>query len=140
MFKTLLAAAAIAVAGTAAAAAPALASDNAQGTLYKNAASCGGATGQPAANNVGFVNVHLDSGAVHINYHLKDAKPNTTYTVWLYTGACSFDTTLGQVTTNDNGVGNADFTATVPAGTTQVFTYSLDSSFSQSVESAPVAP
>jgi hypothetical protein len=143
MFKRAVAAGAVAVAGLAAAApAASAAAVNGNGDLYSNNSFCNGAQNKTAGNDVGFVTVHKsqDGGTVSVNYHLKDAKPGATYTVYLYTGFCAFDAVLGTVTVNDHGVGNGNFQdVTVPAGTTQVFTYSFDSPFTQTIESEAVA-
>lgn len=105
----------------------ALASDNANGsTLYATGDSCNGApaSAQVKANDVGFVNIHLDGRTATGNYHLKGAVPDATYNVYGYSGFCNFDGFLGTVVTNDNGTGNMDFTYVIPAGDTQVFIFS----------------
>jgi hypothetical protein len=116
----------------------ALAATNGQGNLYANNAYCGGAQDATQPGE-GFIVVHrTDATHVSVNYHLKGAQPGATYTVWLYSGSCSFDATLGTVTANSNGVANANFKdVTVPAGDTSVFTFSFGGS--QSVESEAVS-
>lgn len=140
----MLAAGAIAALGTLGAAAPAMAAanpaSNANADLYSGNAFCNGAQVKTQANDVGFANFHRsqDGTTVSVNYHLKNAAPNTTYTVWLYEGFCNFDATLGTVTTNDQGVGNANFTdvAVGNVADTSFFTYSAGGL--QNAESAAV--
>jgi hypothetical protein len=142
MFKRAIVAGVVAVAGLAVAVpAASAAAVNGNGDLYSNNSFCGGAQNKTPANDVGSVTVHKSQGGgtVSVNYHLKDATPGATYTVYLYTGFCLFDAVLGTVTVNDHGVGNANFQdVTVPAGTTQAFTYSFDSPFTQTIESETV--
>lgn len=132
-----MAAAAAAALGVGAAT-PALAAtgQNATGTLYANNAYCGGAqdTRQPVE---GFVNFHhADPATIHLEYHLKDAQPNATYTVYLYEGGCQFAGTAGTVTTNSNGVGNLNADVPVNSADTSFFVFST--SGSQTVESVAV--
>lgn len=137
------------LAGTAAllftAAVPALASDNANVTpLYSNSDSCGGApaSSQTAANQQGFANFHLDGQTVTLNYHVKGGDPDATYYVYGYDSFCHFDAFLGTIVTNGNGVGNADFSYTIPAGATTVWTFSFHApfGFAQDVETPAVTP
>lgn len=114
------------------AAAPALASDNANGTpLYINSRTCGGApaASQTAANQQGFVNFHLDGQTVTVIYHVKDGAPDATYSVFGYEGYCGLKGLLGSLTTNNNGVANATFTYTIDPGQTQVWTFSEHSPY-----------
>ncbi len=144
-FRIVLAAAAIAGLGALGLAAPALAASasNANGDLYANNAFCNGAQNKTAANDVGFANFHRSQGgsSVSLEYHLKDALPNATYTVELFEGNCSFDKVLGTVTTNDQGVGNANFQdAAINPADTSFFTFSFTFTPSfQEVESAAVS-
>jgi opacity protein-like surface antigen len=140
--RKILFAAAMAVAaltGTAMAAAPALAATNGQGALYSGNAFCHGAQIQNPANANGFVNFHLanDGTSVTLNYHIKGALANTTYYVYGYEGFCTFKAFLGQLTTNSNGVANADFSYSVDPGTTEVWTFSFGDG--QAVESVVTA-
>lgn len=101
----------------------ALAAANTQGDLFTNNAWCAGAQDktQPAG---GFVNFHRpDAATVHVEVHLKDAAPDATYTLSLYRDFCTFDASLGTVTTNDNGVANLNTDAAVPAGSGQFFVF-----------------
>lgn len=123
MFKrpavVLAACAAAAVLG----AAPALAAANTQGDLFTNNAWCAGAQDRTQPGG-GFVNFHRpDAATVHVEVHLKDAAPGATYTLSLYRDFCTFDATLGTVTTNGNGTGNLNTDVTVPAASSQFFVF-----------------
>jgi hypothetical protein len=118
------------------------ASANANGTtLYTNNSYCHGAfdTSQPTA---GFVNFHVDGTTVNLNYHVKGGRANGTEYVYGYDSFCHFDAYLGSFTTNSNGVGNADLSYTVPAGTTEVWTFGYDCNASgcTTVESLAATP
>lgn len=123
----LAATAALATAG----AASASVTDNGT-TIYANNGYCGGAFSktQPVE---GFINFHQNGTDLQVIVHLKDANPNSTYSLYQYGNFCDFQNTLGTVATNSNGVGNATFDVTIPAGTTTEFVYGFDSS--QSIES-----
>jgi hypothetical protein len=143
---TLLGAAAIATLAVTATASAALAADNASDTpLYANSYTCDGAqpSAQTAANAEGHVNFHLDSATntVTLNYHIKDGAADATYYVFGYDGACHYDAYLGSLVTNANGVANADYTYTIPAGATTVWTvaYTFAPSFI-GVETPAVTP
>jgi hypothetical protein len=124
--KALLGAAALAsTAVLAATSTAALAADNASDTpLYANSYTCDGAqpAAQVAANAEGHVNFHLTGNTVTLNYHIKDGAPGATYYVFGYDSSCHYDAYLGSLVTNSNGVANADYTYSIPAGATTVWT------------------
>jgi hypothetical protein len=123
--------------------APAHAADNSSGdTLYSSQDFCHGASSPVAADAQGFVNFHLDGNTVTLNYHVKGGPADATIYVYGYSGFCNFDAFLGTVTTNSNGVGNADFTYAKQAADTEVWTFAYSSPFglAQDVESSAVTP
>ena len=91
------------------------AADNTQATSYADNYQCQGASapGADLSQPVGFVNFHLSGDSLSMNYHLKGAQADTTYYVFLIDGStCAFITgVIGQLTTNSNGVANADFSS-----------------------------
>ena len=95
---------------------------NAKAGIYLDKADCGGPN-TSGYQQAGFVNYHRVGDTVTINYHLKGASPGATYYVWLVTTPCPTHgpAPLGTVTTNDNGVGNGVFSATVPSGDTEFY-------------------
>lgn len=120
------------------AAAPALASDNANvAHLYSNGSpgsftndTCGGAQNTSPSLDVGFVNYHLDGTTMTVIIHLKDATPDTTYFFDLWEGFCQavHFANAGDpstVKTDDQGTANvvSHFTVNNPAkgGTYWVF-------------------
>jgi hypothetical protein len=142
--------AALTLGGGVAAAAPALASDNANGaTLYSGIQNdtCGGAQDQSPSLAVGFVNYHLSGTTMLVNIHLKGAPPDTTYTsIRLWEGFCAANqNTTDTITTNDNGVANATITFTgvpnpAPGGTYWVFLFTPSGSSFILANSVAVSP
>ena len=78
-----------------------------------------------AAPVLGFTNYHRQGNTVSINFHLKDATPNTSYRIELWGNVCSFFGIVTTVTTNSNGVANANGSLTVPAASTRFFATAL---------------
>ena len=74
---------------------------------------------------IGFANYHRQGNTVSVNFHLKGAIPNATYQVQLWGDFCSFFGVMTTVTTNKNGVANANGSLTVPAASTRVFATGL---------------
>jgi hypothetical protein len=70
---------------------------------------------------VGFTNYHRTGNTVSIEYHLKNALPDSTYIVELWGDACTFFGVITTVTTNGNGVANGNGDITVPAASTRFF-------------------
>lgn len=70
---------------------------------------------------VGFTNYHRVGNRVSIEYHLKNAIPNSTYYVELWGDACSFFGLVTTVTTNSHGVANGNGSIAVPASSTRFF-------------------
>jgi hypothetical protein len=70
---------------------------------------------------VGFTNYHRTGNTVSIEYHLKNAIPNSTYIVELWGNTCSFFGVVTTITTNGNGVANGNGNITVPATSTRFF-------------------
>lgn len=113
----------------AALAVPALATadspDNPKADIQQGNLFCGADI--PGLPVIGFTNYHrLDDTTVSVEYHLKQAAPNTTYHVELWGNVCSFFGNVVDVTTNKNGVANGNGTVTVPAGATRFFATSFD--------------
>jgi hypothetical protein len=106
------------------AAAPAMASDNANGaTLYAGNYQCGGASNLSAPQ--GFVNFHETGDQLTLIIHIKGALPDTNYAGFLYDEFCTPDFSGGAIPvihTNSNGVGNATVTVTARPGATYFFT------------------
>lgn len=99
--------------------------NNPKADIQQGNAFCG--ADLPNLPVIGFTNYHrIDATTISVEYHLKNAAPNTTYQVQLWGGACSFFGVVGDVTTNKNGVANGTGTVTVPAGETQFFASSFD--------------
>lgn len=100
--------------------------DNATATSWAGKGDCGSPVTAPYTA-IGFVNFHRVGNTVRLNVHLKDAQPDATYNVFLFAnppcGPAGLITggSLGTVTTNDQGVGNANVEVTVPAGDTGFF-------------------
>jgi hypothetical protein len=74
---------------------------------------------------VGFANYHRQGNTVSVNFHLKGAPPNTTYQIELWGDFCTFLGVMTTVTTNKNGVANANASLTVPAALTRFFATGL---------------
>jgi hypothetical protein len=101
--------------------------ENPKAPIQENNFFCG--ADLPNLNVLGFTNYHrIDATTVSVNYHLRDAEPNTTYEVQLWGGVCSFFGVVETVTTNRNGVANGNGTVTVPEGVTRFFATSWDGS------------
>jgi hypothetical protein len=79
----------------------------------------------PALPVIGFTNYHRTGNTVSINFHLKGATPNTTYQIELWGNACTFFGIITTVTTNKQGVANANGSMTVPAASTRFFATAL---------------
>ena len=90
----------------------------------------------------GFVNFHVTGNTVTLNYHVKGGLANATVYVYGYDSFCNYDGYLGSLTTNSNGVGNANFTYTATAGFTTVWTFANEVSATgfQTSESLGVTP
>ena len=98
----------------------AFAASHARVSTFEGKADCG----SPNTNFpiIGFVKFHRFGNTVDINYHLKNAAPNTTYTVELWQPTpCSLLATVGSVTTNQKGEGDRKFETTVSPTSTQFF-------------------
>jgi len=83
----------------------------------------------PSLPHIGFANFHRNGDTVSVEYHLKGARPDTVYHFSLWGGPCVFIASLPDVTTNDNGVANAngDITLTgAAAAYTSFFATSFD--------------
>jgi hypothetical protein len=136
--RTIVAIATMASVPVLAAAGPALAADNAQGSIYANNHSCGGAddTSQPVQ---GFMIVHQSGSSLHLNIHLQGAAPDATYYFYLYQDSSCLGPLVAKIVTNHNGVGNANVDATLssPADTS---VYVFGASVSGLVESVAVTP
>jgi hypothetical protein len=83
---------------------------------------CGANTALPV---IGFTNYNRVGDTVQIEYHLKDAIPNATYTVELWGNVCSFFGSVDTITTNSNGVANGQGSVTVPPSVTRFFATSF---------------
>ena len=76
--------------------------------LFQDGGAAGGAIDMAGPTGYGFVNYNTNaSGALRIVVGLKNAQPNTTYTIFLVCGpthatACGF-IDIGSVTTDDDG-------------------------------------
>jgi hypothetical protein len=70
---------------------------------------------------IGFTNYHRVGNTVSVEYHLKQAVPNSTYVVELWGDSCSFFGVVTTVQTNSNGVANGNGSITVPASSTRFF-------------------
>jgi hypothetical protein len=133
--------AALATAGAASA------SDNANGaTLYAGNYQCDGASaaGANLSQPQGFVNYHETGNQLTLVIHIKDALPDTTYAGFMYDAFCTpdFDGPIPNITTNDNGVGNATVTVTVRPGMTYFLTeYNLNAfSTATSMQTKAITP
>jgi hypothetical protein len=74
---------------------------------------------------IGFTNYHRTGDTVSIEYHLKGAIPNATYTVSLWGDSCSYFGDVTSVTTNAKGVANGNGSITVPSSSTRFFATGL---------------
>lgn len=95
--------------------------------IEEGAASCGNATGNDVIGNVKIQ--RRKNGKLQIDYRLKDALPDTVYTVLLYEYAPVFCTplaTLGTVETDDRGKASKRFFFRAPSTVTSVFTDGWD--------------
>ena len=79
----------------------------------------------PALPVIGFTNYHRSGDTVSINFHLKKARPNTTYEIQLWGDACSFFGVVTTVTTNAKGVANGNGSLAVPSASTRFFATAL---------------
>lgn len=104
----------------------ALAASNAKATTWLGKGDCGSAITAPYTP-IGFVNFHRvgNTVSVSLNYHLKDAPPNTTFSVSLWGAPCFPIAFFGNVTTNSDGVVNGTFETPVPPTQTQFFAASF---------------
>jgi hypothetical protein len=124
MRRTILALAAVAALALPAAA-TADSAENPKADIQQENFFCG--ADLPDLSVIGFTNYHrLDATTVSVNYHLKNAAPNTEYEVQLWGDFCSFFGVVETVTTNKNGVANGNGTVTVPEGVTRFFATSWD--------------
>jgi len=126
-------AAALSLAGAAAlglasgGAASAASDSNPMAPVQQGNGFCG--VSHPELPGIGFANYHRNGDVVTVNYHIKDGRPGTVYHPELWGGPCAFIASLPDVTTNGNGVANAngDITLTgAAAGYTSFFATSYD--------------
>ena len=100
--------------------------DNATATIHAGSEQC--PTRHVPFPEIGSVNFHHHGDTWAINYHLKDAKPDTGYYVQLRTQpGCAIVANFGTVVTDDHGNANADFEAIAP-GVTSVWAAAWDGS------------
>ena len=103
--------------------------NNPKADVQQNNSFCG--ADLPANPVIGFANFHRSGETVTVNFHLKGAKPNTTYWIQLWTGCTGY---LGpgpfpgteEVVTNKNGVANGYISVNVPSAITLLFATAYD--------------
>jgi len=99
--------------------------NNPKADIHQSNGSCGTSS---AGTVIGFTNFHRTGDVVSVEYHLKDAPPDTTFTPALWGDVCSSFGSGPAITTNDHGVANANFDVTVPHGSTRFFATSFSGS------------
>jgi hypothetical protein len=73
---------------------------------------------------IGFANYHRVGDTITVNYHIKDGRPDTVYHFSLWANPGCFPVgTLPDVTTNDNGVANANGDITLTGKNTALTTF-----------------
>jgi hypothetical protein len=121
-FKRLLTVSVVAL-GIAASAAGAGNSNNPKADIQQGNSFCG--ANVPTLPVIGFVNYHrsADGATVSVNVHIKGAPAGDTYYVLLYTNTCSYvgGYPNNVITTNSNGVANANLDFTVNPSSTGFF-------------------
>lgn len=90
----------------------------AKSDIQSGNAYCGAETPLPV---IGFTNYNRVGNVVHVEYHLKNGIPDSTYYVQLWGDGCDFFGSVATVTTNDNGVANGNGDVTVPPTSTRFF-------------------
>jgi hypothetical protein len=70
---------------------------------------------------IGFTNYHRVGNTVSVEYHLKNAIPNSSYSVQLWGNSCSFFGYVKTVKTNSKGVANGTGAVAVPGSSTRFF-------------------
>ena len=121
MKRRILAAVVVALAavGAFALTASADSSNNPKADIQSGNAFCGADV--PALPTIGFTNYHRQGNTVMVEYHLKNAIPNSVYQVELWGNFCSFFGVVTTITTNGRGVANGNGSLTVPAASTRFF-------------------
>ena len=78
---------------------------NGKVNLYQGGTG-GPCSGEDLAVKTGFINFHRNGDSISVNVHIKSGVPNTTYEVFVRCVG-----SLGTIQTDDDGVGNGNFTA-----------------------------
>lgn len=87
---------------------------------YGNAACGGDLSGLPVLGDLA-VSKHGKTLSLHVTMDGSPATANTTYDLYLFTGACTQLGLLGQVTTNAFGVADVTFNRVSTGGATTFF-------------------